>query len=310
VPKLSIPGGPRVDWRPRKNSTVRITDRLKFSEHSFPVTLELPRRCFGNPETERAAFTAIATAMVSKATGARAGSGVYSVTCRLPTGRGRLIIPRTHIPVLKRLIADLRARGSDPVLMLQSFLFARCCTNFVAELVATTPRGRSTVVGRRLTLSLPAAFVAVHVLVAEAQRDEKLCTTIDRIIADDDELRPYCAVAQDSGWNVSSARVVALVDRAFRGAWDVAGHPGMYSASRDVAALRETAPPRLRYRDPHDVLREHLYGRHREALTKHILLMKKWQPDLFQLLFESWKRDYLGEPGAAAAAFQFVARPL
>jgi hypothetical protein len=75
--------------------------------------------------------------------------------------------------------------------------------------------------------------------------------------------------------------IIGLIHRAFKGAWEKHGHPGLFQDH------------------PHDVFRKYLYGKHRDWITTHAKLCKEKFPDLYQSILDTAKRNYLGNLGAA-----------
>jgi hypothetical protein len=82
--------------------------------------------------------------------------------------------------------------------------------------------------------------------------------------------------------------IIGLVHRAFKGAWEKHGHPGLLQDH------------------PQDVFRKYLYGKRRESITYHTKLCKEKFPDLYKSFLETSKRYYLSDPGAAVTkTFKF-----
>lgn len=308
MPTLSIPGGPKVRWDARRRSRVEITHRVTLSGHSFRVTLNLPRECFEEGAKAIDAMQALASALVERLPKRHTRRGVLRAVCR-PLGsrsRASIEIERSAIPTLREGLAQL---GTDPKEALGYNLFAGCCTSFVATLVRTPPR-RGGLPVRQVTLALPAALTAVRALVAARQKDERLRARIEEIAEKDAELNAYLQVVDEFGWNLDQALVVGIVDRALRGAWEKAGHPGIiYTGAPELALYKEMGQvphPAVRYRDPADTLREYLYGQHTKPIVDSLLKVTRKSPALVKSYLEWAERTYLGEPGDAAKAFHLL----
>lgn len=314
MPKLSVPGGPRVRWESRRRGLVKIDHTIELSGCRIPVVLHIPRACFGDFDRELAAFHQVGLVLIEVATRARSGHGTVSRPLLFGRAKGRITFTRSRLTDLRRIVAELRTDGHDPAEDLSFYLYARCCCDFVAQLVTTPPR-RVRADQRRLTLVLPAALVAVSALlnVKANEPRSRICARVKTILEEDDEVAAYVQIAEELGWNSHQALVVGLVDRAFRGAWEAVALPGLlYTASKDVALLVRAGwrlPPEVRYRDPRTVLREYLYGA-RAPLTSHWLEMRRRDPQSFKLRLEPYlrwaERIFLGPAGAAAADFRFV----
>jgi hypothetical protein len=307
---LEIPGGPRLKWGDRRRSRVRVWCRYPWrfwtgeepaTEAQLDAELNLPRAAFDDSAALLDLLLQLGLAFVTAAKQRRRVHGRHvTVACSLPIAgkpKATLTLRRAALPLLQR--EDGKKLGAG--------LCARCFTSFVVPIVKTTPRGKSSLTSRRLTLLLPAALLGACTLVASRHTDERLQARIKEIIEEDAELAVCLWDAERLGRNLDQALAVGLVDRALRGAWEAAGRPGLiYRAAPESAlyrAIGETPPPAVRYRDPSDVFREYTYGQHTKALIEHILRMK---PPYRKILQESWARTYLGEPGAAAREFRLI----
>lgn len=309
MPRLSVDGGPSLGWDSRRRGLVHISHTIELSARRVRFTVSIPRRLFGSFAQERFAFHEVSSALVEDMKRARCGTGVVVVRVRLGRSRSSMTFERSSLQDLKKIVADLVACGQDAATQLGLYLHARCCCNFVAELVATTPR-RVTPTQRRITSFVPAALIAVRVVLEaeEARQSVRVRARVAQIVQEDDNLRGYLQAAEKHGWNPHHALVVGLVDRAFGQAWVKASLPGLlYTASKDVADLvknRHPIPTAVRYRDPREVLRKYFYGKAHTRVTDGLRLQKRESPDLFQSLYLDWaERTYLGTPGAAATAF-------
>lgn len=317
MPTLRVPGGPTVSWGGRSNSQVKITAVVPFKtsvdgpDQPVQFTLRLPRAVLRDFKKGRGALRGLGGTIVAALPRLRRRGKPVKLRGDAHTS---VEFARTAIPILRSVVAWY---GPDGGQFLGNVLDSHVRADFVGQLVATTPRGAVSACARRLTLALPAAFAGTHPLVVLAQRDTDLRSRIVEILSEDAGIGAYLEAVQENGWNIQQATVVALVDRAFRGAWEAAGHPGViYAASADVAALRHARlpiPPAIRYRDPRDVCREyrsreadkrladgfrelHLPDQHANTLGVQSVI---W-PSLVAAL----KSNYLGEPGAAARRFR------
>ncbi len=179
-------------------------------------------------------------------------------------------------------------------------------TDFIPAVVAASPKRHGFVV-YRLTRYLPAALLGAHSLVAARERDQRLKRSIHRIVVNDNELLAYLLHCRNMGWNPEQGVVVGLVHRAFRGAWEAAGHPGLiHRRSGKVAPqVRHGLPPdsAIPYRDPTNVLDEYLYRGQWQTLKASVRESRRGRPAVWKLTYDWWQRAYLGEPGAAAKEF-------
>lgn len=150
------------------------------------------------------------------------------------------------------------------------------------------PRGKAAEV-YPLTSLLPAALFACQELVFLGQKDKEIQTQIKKVVKEDKELRGYCNLtASDSNRYRQQVFTIALVHRAFRGAWEAFGHP----------SLLET--------HPQDVFRQYLYGQRTEKIKAFFSTLAKKFPDLYQSVWDVRVRLYLGHPGAAAKEFHLI----
>jgi hypothetical protein len=116
-------------------------------------------------------------------------------------------------------------------------------------------------------------------LVELAKENKNLKARIEKILKESD---------LDSYLISVPHQMVAIVYRAFEGAWETASHPGLLD------------------RDPTEILREYFYGCKGEVLARSVRLMKS-RKGPWKVLVDSWKREYLGEPGTAARSFRLLA---
>ncbi len=324
MPILHIPGGAMVRWSPRRQSLVTISHRLPVwwgsapSEHGFiePLTVKLPRAVLEHMAQESSGFdleTQIAQTLLEAARRpprTRKPTMTLSVVVNGPApSKLRISLPRLGLQQLRRALeadsGDLTPYQNHLPALIAMWLF----TDFVPTVVAASPKGPRAS-EYRLNRYLPAALLGAHTLVEMGDRNPQLRRRIEELVREDPELTAYLQVCQDLGWNTYQARVVGLVDRAFRGAWDAADHPGLiYTCSKDVAfQVQRGLRPSLetRYRDPANVLDEYLYGRRRQPLSAHVSQVKKAHPAAWDLTFNAWQYLYLGAPGAAAKEFRLL----
>lgn len=156
------------------------------------------------------------------------------------------------------------------------------------------PRGKSSKVFP-LTSLLPGALLVCRELVvkaykeAEEGREYRLGNRIREIVEEMKE-------EGDSYWTLNRVLensfpphviqdfvIICLVQRAFQGAWEHFGHPGLLD------------------KDPQDIYREYLYGQTESRKVIHDVLQKN--PSLYDFLLKELEALYLGEPGAATKAF-------
>lgn len=324
MPVLQIPGGATVRWSPRRQSLVTISHRLPVwrgsapSECGFiePLIVKLPRAVLEHMVQESSGFdleTQIAQTLLEAARRpprTRKSTVTLSVVVNRPApSKLRIKLPRGGLQQLRRAVdadpGDLTPYQDRLPLLIAAWFF----TDFIPTVVTSSPK-RHGVSVYRLSRCLPAALLGAHTLVKMGDRDPQLRRQIEGLVGEDSELTAYLLVCQELGWNRDQALVVGFVDRAFRGAWDAAGHPGLiYTCSKAVAlqVRRGLRPsPKTRYRDPSDVLDEYLYGRRRQPLSAHVSQVRKTQPPVWDLIFNAWQRLYLGEPGAAAKEFRLL----
>ena len=316
---LKIPGRGEVRWSARRQSLVTISHRLPIWEGTppeytyIPLKLKLPRTVMVNGDSLGVAEQ-IASALIQAARRPLPRrTGTVSLPVPMggaPPSMGRINLEAGDFLRLRHALqappGELGSFQEDLPLLIVSWFF----TDFVPAVVAASPK-RQGISVYRLTRYLPAALLGAHSLVAKGERDLRLKRSINRIVVNDPELADYLLVCRNQGWNVDMALVVGLVDRAFRGAWEAARHPGLiYSASREVAFLVQMGhapPPATRYRDPANVIHKYLYGPPRQALTATLRQAReKAKPDMpgvWSLTFDWWVRTYLGQPGAAAKEF-------
>jgi hypothetical protein len=103
---------------------------------------------------------------------------------------------------------------------------------------------------------------------------------IKEIWKQDDALKAYVGRRPEAEYD---ALIVALVHRAFQGAWEVAGHPGLLTDGRP----------------PVEWLRKYLYGsvRRQRALLRRL---RENHPGEYLGQLLAWGRDFLTIPGRAA----------
>jgi hypothetical protein len=169
---------------------------------------------------------------------------------------------------------------------------------------------------------LPAQFLAARTLVELSDDDARLAQLLKKVREEDEALRSYVGRAEYFGWDSKQALFVGLVDRAFRGAWEKLGLPGVVydPNAKPLLQTGEAVRPEVAYRDPRDVLRQYLYGRHRASVTEGLLEEKGREEKerarrsaAEEVNLGGWtsyvqwaERTYLGEPGIAAREFRFV----
>ncbi len=288
MPTLTIAGGPTVQWGRRRASRVFIVHRAGKSLAGFRFTLALPRGIFGDADVELDTLELLASALVSNLPKLRQrGARAIALGVKAPAGRGRaqLSIPRADLPHVRLALERLMAAGvEEPALTLGSHLYARCFTDFVAQLVTVTPR-RGDLQRRRATLFFPAALVAILALIDTAKTDARLEARIRRIVEDHAPLAALLEHGSWLRWNLPATLVVGLLARAFHGAVDIA------------------------LQDPIAFLRQHRYGKRSAALIAALLRMRRDDPATFMSSYLRWAEEtYLGEPGAALKTFGLPAR--
>jgi hypothetical protein len=148
--------------------------------------------------------------------------------------------------------------------------------------------------------------------------DTRLEKLFKKLLAEDYDLRTYVEYAADFGWDEKQALVVAIVDRAFRGAWEKLGLSGVMYDPKAKCLLQggEVVTPADAYRDPRGVLQQHLYRRHRgldAVLVEEKRREEKRRGETWRKPGGGWtsyvqwaERTYLGEPGTAAREFRFI----
>jgi hypothetical protein len=301
-----------------------VIGRLQLNGRSFRFTVDLARECFTDVAFGIERLGDVAAAVVGQVptSRVRGNSPLRIVAARRPDTRGAAIeFHRADLPAFRSALVALkvtaqRTGGIPPAVLVQGQLMSTCFTSFIASLITTPPRSVS-ISARRVTLCLPAALLAVRALVALAQgpvkservRDAaRIRARLDDISTEDSEIAAYLLVGKRAGWNHGQSLVVGLVDRAFRGAWEAHALPGLvYRVTATVAAAARAGAhidPLERFRDPRHAMRAYSY-RGTDALQDHIRKLSRPHQDLWLRWAE---KTYLGEPGAATAAFRLSTR--
>lgn len=315
MPRIAYVSGPIARWGSRKTSRVELTHNLILGGAPVRFTLELPRACFEDFQLGLSAFEALARKIFQTVPSCRHSlkGRPIKVAVRLPSASVAAIsFHRADLPPLKAGLREWKAQWDDFAVTcgaesaLASHLYSRCFPG-VARFIRHTPRGKNT--AGQFTSFLPAALHAAKILVASGNQHREIQQKIAFIVNSDEELGRYLLAAKECGWNAEQALVVALVDRAFRDAWEKYDHPGLiYSASKDVRDLRKQRSailPSLRFRDPQDVLREYL--NRDERLTKHLQRTLNSKKSSSLAIYTDWaQQTFLGPPGQASRFYRLT----
>jgi hypothetical protein len=292
LPEIFGDDGLYVRWESRHRGLVVFRVEIEAAKRRLPITLHVPRSAFGDGDRELSLFREIGSALVDMARTRRSRQR-GAVVARIAFGgaRGRVVFQRADLQTFRRIATKLEAEGHDPAEELGLYLYARCCTDFVAELITTTPR-RGGIDRRRLTLYLPAAFRAVRALVDQGKKPDlvasRLRARFERTVEDDRELKERLEKAEMNEASVEKALWVGLVARAFRG------------AKHADAILKGNAE---------NLLRRYAYSSKDLPLDRLLWLKQQYTHERGRRgvvnRYLSWAEDvFLGVPGAAAATYR------
>lgn len=141
---------------------------------------------------------------------------------------------------------------------------------------------------QRLYDILPGALFACRELVLKAREDTKLQQQILEVIQEDPVADAYvrCYAGESAVARGQKATAIALAERALRG---VVTNTDLLKAS------------------PEEVLKDWFYPREKSAKARYLLSLVRQHPPDFNLVWGTWTRLYLGQPGDAAKAFHLIA---
>jgi hypothetical protein len=324
MPRLFL-GGSTITWGPRRTSRVRIKARITdVAAGALDLDLDLPRQCFRTDASVRGVLARLLTILVNETvTRRRAARVPVSAKCQLRlTGRpwARLRVSSAGFNALRRHRQE-DARSLRRIRAMAVIWFHQCIGERVVDLIRTPPRGGGPT--RRLLMThLPHAFLAAHHLVevarlsneetsarairlfTEASQDEsrrryiafveQVSRRMDRVLSEHsiyDYVTAHHSRAGDTA--ARHALIVALIHRAFQGAWERAGYAGLLAQKRP----------------PVEWLRKYLYGRHHRRASEFLRWLRQVHPADYFLQLLAWGRDFLSEPGRAARSLGLADRP-
>lgn len=292
MPTFRFPDtGTTVSWPRYRNGTVTIVGAIPLPEGQIPMCLYLPRqglrmlaRLPGASPSQHLDHEAarIATALCTYA--GSAAEWPPRETDLLQTGArtwAKIEIRRDYLICLGHSLSQPGAYGRLRLVI--RFIFLR---DEIVSWSRRLPRGQS----KRtwpLKRCLPFLLLAARLLIETSRHDTKIGQKVHACIEEDGASLAYWMRFKDDPDSLQQlALIVALLDRALRGAWE------RYGLKRPCSV-----------RDPREVLRSHYYGMEAQRQQTALAEVKGRDPE--------WKEDLtwfaetllLGPPGAAARQY-------